>query len=97
MHVRHYKKDINNQYHSEILPVLKECFEFVCQQLRFDYEKIQYGFLCHSGYNSDDHMVVVGSIEDSELKTGELKCTRGTLHVTQIGEAHEVWFKKVCT
>ena len=96
--VRHYKRDVSLTYHSKILSVLKDCFSTVCQQLRLDFKKLEYGFLCHASYNSDDHMVVVGylsKIEDNELEERELECTKDPSIVTQIGEAHKIWFKKV--
>ena len=101
--VRHYKRDVSLTYHSKILPVLKDCFNTVCQQLRLDFKKLEYGFLCHASYNSNDHMVVIGylsKIEDNGLEERELECTRYPctsypLIVTQIGAAHKIWFKKV--
>ena len=97
LQVRHYNKDVGISYHSKILPVLRKFFEVVCQQLHFDYAKLKFGFLCHAGYDSNDHMVVVGSIDGNKILKERtlLKCTRDPSHTTQIGESHNVWFDKV--
>ena len=97
LQVRHYKKDVGISYHSKILPVLRKHFDLVCKQLHFDYAKLKFGFLCHAGYDSNDHMVVVGSIDDNKIlkKERALNCVRDPSHSTQIGESHNVWFDKV--
>ena len=91
--VRHYKRDANTWYHSEILPTLKEYLEMVCNQLRFDVNKLQYGFLCHASIDMGEHIVVLDSTEVP--LPSELKCNKTPSHKTQLGDFHKVWFNKV--
>ena len=91
--VRHYKKDASTWYHSEILSIVKDYLEMVCNQLHFDSNKLQYGFLCHGSFDVGDHIVVLDSIEDP--LPSELKCRKTPLHKTQLGDSHKIWFAKV--
>ena len=91
--VRHYKKDANFQYHSEIIPILREYLEMVCDQLRFDSNKLQYGFLCHASFYVGDHIVVLKSTGD--MLPSEVKCSKTPSHKTQLGDSHKIWFDKV--
>ena len=91
--VRHYKRDASTQYHSQIFPTLKQKFNDICNQLRFDSNKLQYGFLCHGSIDVGDHIVILDSTEDP--LPSELKCNKTPSHKTQLGDFHKVWFNKV--
>ena len=91
--VKHYKKDANFEYHSKVLPMLNEYLEMVCEQLHFDSNKLQYGFLCHESFSVGDHLVVLNSTGD--VLPSELKCNKTPSHKTQLGDSHKIWFDKV--
>ena len=96
LQVKHFSKDADTSHHSDILPDLEKCMSKVCEKLKFDYNKIEYGFYCHADekYSTDDHIAVFKSCLP---KNNILTCTRKPPHKTKIGEAHRIWFKEVCS
>ena len=86
--VRHYTIDVKIQNHSEILTILKKHLQAVCKQLHFDYEGIQYGFMCHANSGSCDHMAVWKPNE-------QLRCDGTPSHKTVIKDSYQLWFE-VC-
>ena len=93
--VRHFKRDVKASYHHVVLPVLKTYLHRVCRQLNFNLQRLQYGFLCHGDYDTDDHIVTLKTLKVST--PSQLKCSRQPSHTTVIGESHTAWFKKVVT
>ena len=96
LQVKHFNKDANTSHHCDILPDLEKRMIKVCDKLKFDYNKIEYGFYCHADekYSTDDHIAVFQSCLP---KNNILTCTRKPPHKTKIGEAHRIWFKEVCS
>ncbi|XP_065908868.1 uncharacterized protein [Dysidea avara] len=90
--VRHFKRDVKASYHHVVLPVLKTYLHRVCRQLNFNLQRLQYGFLCHGDYDTDDHIVTLKTLKVST--PSQLKCSRQPSHTTVIGESHTAWFKK---
>ena len=96
LQIRHYKdnKLENAFYLPRILPTLQKYLKAVCKKLKFDYEKLQYGFLCHEREGTDnDHIAVIPSITSLPSK---LPCSKKCKYQTVIGNLHRVWFEKVC-
>lgn len=92
LQIRHYKDNRLESalYHPQILPTLQNYFKKVCLKLKFDYEKLQYGFLCHDrGGTDDDHIAVIPSIASLPSK---LQCSRKCKNPTTISNLHTVWF-----
>ena len=95
LQVRHFNQDADTTHHCKIVPVLDKYIKLVCGQLRFDYNKLQYGFLCQEDckYSTDDHVAV---LKYPDLPLPDiLKCKRNPPHKTKIGKSHTVWFSKV--
>ena len=95
LQIRHYKDNKLESafYLPQILPTLQKYLEAVCQKLKFDYEKLQYGFLCHDRESTDDdHIAVIPSITSRPSK---LPCSKKCKYQTVIGTLHTVWFEKV--
>ena len=91
--IRHYEGDLCISYCSQVFPVLSPYFKDVCIKLKFNYKKLQYGFLCHDGKTNDDHIAI---INPSEFPfPSELKCCRKCSHPTKLGKLHKIWFEKV--
>jgi len=95
LQARHFSQDVDTTQNSEIVPTLIKHMKLVCDQLNFDYDKLQYGFLCHVDckYSTDDHIAIV-KYPDFPLPH-ILKCTRNPPHKTKTGKSHRIWFKKV--
>ena len=91
--IRHYEGDLCVSYCSQVFPILLKYFIDVCNKLKFNHTKLQYGFLCHDG-KSDDHIAVINPFVfplPSELNCCRRKCT----HRTKLGKLHKVWFEEV--
>ena len=91
--IRHYKGELYISYHSQVLPVLSQYFKDVCSKLNFNYNKLQYGFLCHDGKSNDDHIAIINPFEFP--LPSELKCCRKCEHPTKTGKLHRIWFEEV--
>ena len=92
--VRHYTRDLHVSYHSKVFPELSQYFENVCNKLKFNHDKLQYGFLCHDGKSNDDHIVVIKPYQFP--LPPELKCSRKQcLQPTKLGKFHNIWFEEV--
>ena len=91
--IRHYEGDLCISYCSQVFPVLSQYFIDVCSKLKFNHEKLQYGFLCHDGRTNDDHIAVINPFEFP--LSSELKCCRKCPHPTKLGKLHKVWFESV--
>ena len=90
--IRHYIKNLHIPYHSKVFPVLSEYFRDVCNKLKFNHEKLQYGFICHDGKN-DDHIAVIKPFKFP--LPSELECCRKCSHLTKLEEFHKTWFREV--
>ena len=91
--IRHHTRDLCISYHSEVFPVLSQYFKDVCKRINFNYDKLQYGFLCHNGRSNDDHIAVIKPFKFP--LPPELECCRKCPNLTQLGEFHKIWFEKV--
>ena len=91
--IRHHEGDLCISYCSQVFPVLSQYFKDVCSKLNFNYEKLQYGFLCYDGKTNDDHIAIVNPFEFP--MRSELRCCRKCPHSTKLGKLHKVWFEKV--
>jgi len=90
--VRHFEHCMKRCMSQE-LKSLCNYLHKVCENLNFDSDKLEYGFLCHSDTMEDDHMVVLDSLENpSYLKQCEMKeCKKKN----EMGPLHDIWFKEV--
>ena len=91
--IRHHVKNLHTFYHSKVFPVLSKYFKYVCCKLNFNYQKLQYGFLCYDGKSNDDHIAVIKPFEFP--LPPELECCRKCPNLTKLEEFHKVWFKEV--
>ena len=95
LQVRHFNKDADTSHHCEILPTLEEYMRNICEELKFDHSKIEYGFYCHADnkYSTDnDHIAVLKSCLP---KNNILTCVRKESHKTHVAQSHKIWFEKV--
>ena len=97
LQIRHYKdnKLENAFYHPQVFPTLQKYLKKVCDKLRFDSKKLQYGFLCYDRESiDDDHIAVIPSL-NTPLPP-KLHCSRKCKNLTAIGRLHTIWFHKTC-
>ena len=88
--VRHGRKDFNAPYHSKVFVVFHKYLTMVCNQLHFDLQNLQYGFLCLAEESDVDHIAVLSK----EIHNG-LECSRECRNITKLDKSHSIWFKEV--
>ena len=95
LQIRHYKNCSLNDAteHSKVYGILRDYMRSVCQKLKFDFNKLQYGFLCHDGRSNDDHIAVPRSIDTPSKIPNVIMCCRGCKNPTKIGLLHKCWFE----
>ena len=92
--LRHYKGDLEVSHCFKVFQKLSTCFKEVCENLHLNHDNLQYGFPCHEGESSDDHIAI---IDPSKLPLpSEIKCCRCS-HSTKTGKLHKIWFEEVST
>ena len=95
LEVRHGKRNFNALYHSKLFLVIHRHLLMVCEQLKFDPKKLQYGFLCLDGENGGDHIAVIDiDLSKPSLPT-ELQCSRLCFDLTKLDESYKIWFREV--
>ena len=96
--VRHGRKNYPAPYHSKLFDVLRQYLITVCNQLRLDPQKLQYGFLCLADESDGDHIAVIDLSRAPDMIPTELKCSRCIRkfsNVTRLDESHDIWLKEV--
>ena len=87
-------------YHKDIFfKLYTHYLEAVCKHLRFDPQKLQYGFLCKANQCDDDHIVVIDlpitlrSMEDKSRLC--IQCNRKGSEKILLEKCHTIWFEQV--
>ena len=92
--VRHPEADINVPVHNGVYNYLVYALTEVCIHLNFDYERLQYGFVCQCGKGIDNHIAVVLDITSS-MRYAE--CSLDSLHLVKLDCSHLFWFSSAQT
>jgi len=87
--IRHPEENFSS-VHFEVFESLKYALNEVCQHLKFDCYRIQYGFLCQSCSDSpDDHITIVPVVTPS-LRYAE--CSINSTQHVPLTSSHLMWF-----
>lgn len=90
---RHHKSNCTKRSLFEQLVALRDCLGRVCNTLKLDSDKLEYGFLC-TGPLEENHMVVLNSIEKPSF--GLKQCDNEPCKMdNEMGSLHHIWFEKV--
>ena len=96
--VRHYQYRKGEGMLKE-LEVICMYLHKVCETLRFNHSKLQFGFLCHHGkWDEEGHMAVLGKCQSQTLvieKSDSRVYCKNCGNVTDLEESHKLWFKGV--
>ena len=87
--IRHPEEDFSIPVHNGVYNYLVYALTEVCIHLNFDFEKLQFGFLCQCGKGIDNHIAVVPDITSSMLHA---ECSLDSLHLVKLDSSHLVWF-----
>ena len=90
--IRHAEKDFSTPVHNGVYNYLVYALTEVCIHLNFDFERLQYGFVCQCGKGIDNHIAIVTDIIPSMHYA---ECSIDSLHLLKLDSAHLVWFSSV--
>ena len=92
--IRHPETEFSFPIHNRVYNYLVYALTEVCIHLNFDYERLQYGFVCQCGEGIDNHIAVVPDITPSMHYA---ECSLDSLHLVKLDSAHLIWFSLVQT
>ena len=87
--IRHGESDFSIPVHNGVYNYLVYALTEVCIHLNFDYERLQYGFVCQCGKGIDNHIAVLPEITPSMHYA---ECSINSLHSLKLDSSHLVWF-----
>ena len=90
--IRHAERDFSTPIHNGVYNYLVYALTEVCIHLNFDYDRLQYGFVCRCGKGIDSHIAVVPDIIPS---IHYAECSISSLYLLKLGSSHLVWFSPV--
>ncbi|XP_065908019.1 uncharacterized protein [Dysidea avara] len=83
--------DVSSKTHCTIFQEILHSLELVCKQLTFSPQRLQVGFYCNCGENSEPHLAVLPEITSSVLYG---RCSSNSVKLMKLTSSHLVWFKK---
>ena len=92
--VRHHHPDFYKKVyiHQSVWSVLECALQTICQQLNFDYTRIQYGFSCQCREIEEDHAAVLATLTPPFHYAS---CSYGRRKPTKLKLQHVVWLMQV--
>ena len=90
--IRHAEGDFGTPVHNGVYKYLVYALTEVCIHLNFDYERLQYGFVCGCGKGIDNHIAVV---PDTIPSVHNAECSINSLHLLKLDPSYLVWFSSV--
>ena len=92
--IRHSEKDFSVPVHNGVYNYLVYALTEVCIHLNFDYERLQYGFVCQCGKGIDNHIAALPEVTPSMHYA---ECSVNSLHSLKLEPSHLIWFSSVST
>ena len=92
--IRHQESGYYNYFpiHIEVMSILNNALNKVCEQLIFNHKRLRYGFHCQCGEYDDEHLA-------AHAKTPPFcyaQCRHGSITSTKLEKGHVVWLAEVC-
>ena len=87
--IRHPKLAFDDPVHSKVYNYLMYVLRDVCSHLKFNFERLQCGFLCKGCKCTGNHIAILPLISSS-LKYA--KCSIDSTHQTELSSSHLIWF-----
>ena len=78
--------------HMKVLDIIDNALKFVCTQLTFDHERLQYGFHCQCGEYDMEHIATHTRTPPFDYA----QCRHGSVTSTALEQGHIAWLKEVC-
>ena len=87
--IRHPKKAIDIPVHAKVYNYLMYVLTDVCNHLKFNFQRLQCGFLCKCCSNTEDHIAILPHISSSMLYA---RCSIESVHHMKLSPSHLIWF-----
>ena len=87
--IRHPRKVIDIPVHVKIYNYLMYVLTDVCIHLKFNFERLQCGFLCKCCKHTEDHICILPTTCSSMAFA---KCSIDTIYQMELGPSHLIWF-----
>ena len=87
--IRHPKRAIAIPVHAEVYNYLMYILTDVCNHLKFNFERLQCGFICKCSMNTEHHIAILPLISSSMLYA---KCSIDSVHHMELSSSHLIWF-----
>ena len=88
--IRHPKKNFSIPVHAKVYNYLMYVLTDVCNHLKFNFERLQCGFLCKCCKNTEDHHIaILPSVHSSMVYS---KCSIDSTCQMELGSSHLIWF-----
>ena len=93
--IRHQKQKNYQQFpvHFEVQHIITEAIESICEQLNYDYGRIQFGFHCKCGKTDEAHIAVITKLTPPFGYYA--MCRHGSMNDTKLMHEHIVWLIQV--
>ena len=86
--IRHPRKAVDIPVHAKVYNYLMYVLTDVCNHLKFNFERLQCGFLCKCRKNIEDHIAILSPISSMVYA----KCSIDTIYHMELGSSHFIWF-----
>ena len=87
--IRHPEKVFDIPVHAKVYNYLMYVLTDVCNHLKFNFERLQCGFLCNGCKHTEDHIAILPSICSSIRYA---RCSMDSTYQMKLSTSHLVWF-----
>ena len=87
--IRHPKKNFHIPVHAQVYNYLIYVLTDVCNHLKFNFDRLRYGFLCKCGKCTEDHVAVLPEITPSMMYA---ECSINSIYKMELSSSHLIWF-----
>ena len=87
--IRHPEKAFDIPVHAQVYNYMIYVLTDICNHLKFNFERLQCGFLCKCCKCTEDHIAIVQPISSSLLYA---KCSIDTTCQMKLSSSHLIWF-----
>ena len=91
--IRHPEKSFSVPIHAGVYSYLMYVVTDVCIHLKFNFERLQCGFLCKCCKYTGDHIAILPSTSSSMISAVRYaKCSRDNIHRMKLSSTYLIWF-----
>ena len=87
--IRHPKKNFHVPVHAQVYNYIIYVLTDVCNHLKFNFERLRYGFLCKCCKCTEDHVAILPAITPSMMYA---ECSINSNFQMELSSSHLIWF-----